>query len=360
MRRRLNMREMAGTNPFIKEDGRHEPFVWRVHHEYEVVEEGVEFPYRRVRKSGDASLASKDERYTRDENLEKAARETHDTAGPTLRDVIARIVESYETRELRSYHPLTDTPRLFLSFARIAEDADPGEALERWIARYGLLGLSTDLVGDRIDWVEYPEVVVPPDSYYDTGGPGETLAAVWREMVLANHALNLYEAALDKDVATLDRFWNDTEELRALDKELWPNETSTERTTRLTELALSHVARFVRSRLDVFARPTVYVLDEGSHTVPLTPDRVVASLSPRNLLGAMYLQFSWLITAFGELGRCKYCGELLFPDAPPMHQEGDKRKRRRRSDRVYCDEHCQQKYHYHYRVKPRHQESGTS
>ncbi len=76
---------------------------------------------------------------------------------------------------------------------------------------------------------------------------------------------------------------------------------------------------------------------------------LTASLWPRNLLGAMYLQFYWLITSAGDLSRCKHCGRFLSY-APPISATGKTRKPR--NDKEFCDSRCRQNYHYHARLKP--------
>ncbi len=86
----------------------------------------------------------------------------------------------------------------------------------------------------------------------------------------------------------------------------------------------------------------------------ITPEKTqnlgspTASLWPRNLLGAMYLQFYWLITSAGDLSRCKHRGRFLSY-APPISATGKTRKPR--NDKEFCDSRCRQNYHYHARLK---------
>ncbi|MDQ3588638.1 MAG: hypothetical protein M3392_00085 [Actinomycetota bacterium] len=47
-----------------------------------------------------------------------------------------------------------------------------------------------------------------------------------------------------------------------------------------------------------------------------TPETMKSSLWPRNLLGAMYLQFLWLADSAGELARCKHCDRIISYAAP--------------------------------------------
>jgi hypothetical protein len=80
------------------------------------------------------------------------------------------------------------------------------------------------------------------------------------------------------------------------------------------------------------------------------PDSLVRSLYPRNLLGAMYLQFYWLVTSAAELSRCLNCSRII-PHSPPMPESGRVRKTYR--NKKFCDERCKQNYHYHNVVKPK-------
>src|SRR5215210_6500695 len=112
--------------------------------------------------------------------------------------------EASVDRGVQYYRPLVDTPYLFLEFARVAEHkGHPYEALDPWISKYGLLGLSNrdpefslgshseENWTPHADW--YPEVSIPPQSYAPSGGPGDTLDAYMLEVFKANKLLTLYE-----------------------------------------------------------------------------------------------------------------------------------------------------------------------
>lgn len=75
-----------------------------------------------------------------------------------------------------------------------------------------------------------------------------------------------------------------------------------------------------------------------------------------SLLGAMWLQMSWLM--IGQARRCAWCGRLLEID-PEQEQilmtNAEKSSafggpRKRRNDRRFCDNkgRCRAKWHYHY------------
>src|SRR5215203_5128845 len=134
MGRKLNREEFAPTNPYVQEKDRHLRLLWAVYKDYEVVSDGVDYPYL-------------------------VACEQWESGSPVL--------------EGTYYSPLTETPYLFREFARIVEARDPEQELDTWISKYGLLGLSRkadDLSEDHLE--DYPEMVLPPFRYDDAGGPG--------------------------------------------------------------------------------------------------------------------------------------------------------------------------------------------
>jgi hypothetical protein len=81
----------------------------------------------------------------------------------------------------------------------------------------------------------------------------------------------------------------------------------------------------------------------------LAPELLMPSVRPRNLLGAMYTQFSWLLASGGDLSRCKHCGRIISHASPALG--GGRRGRKPRKDKEFCDSRCRQNYHYHHRIK---------
>jgi hypothetical protein len=309
--RRLGREDLASVNPFLREKESHAPILWHVYEDYELVEEEDALPYLR-----------------------------------------ASIPKGYESpKRVRSYDPLVDTPRLFLDFARIAERKNPANALSQWIAQYGLLGFADS----SPQWFPEasPQVTVPPRWYDDMGGTGETLKAVWNEVYTTNSTLALYEAVLNRDPVKLESLlFPPGEEPEWLER--WRHyanrlmkETGSDWIDVLVDRALGQVWEYIMA-LAVFAYPTISPTGRKHQQPLLTVDRLNASWGVRNLLGAMYLQFFWLVTSAGELARCKYCGRIISY-APPM-PESEKRKPRK--DKEFCDSRCRQNYHYHNRIKP--------
>ena len=315
MLRRLGREDLAGVNPFFKEEDRHAPFRWRVYEHYEVVE-------------GEDGLSY----------LQACVPEGQEAPGSVW-----------------SYNPLVDTPRLFLDFARIAESKNPEEALSRWIGQYGLLGFAHN----SPRWVPEgsPEVVLPPKTYDDRGGPGETAEAVWYEVYTTNEVLTLYEAVLNRDADRLESLLfppsEDPEWLERrqqyVDEVL--RESGSSRIDVLVDQALRQVWEHVMA-VAVFAYPTINPTGSLIQQPLLTVDRLNASWGVRNLLGAMYLQFFWLVTSVGELARCKHCGRVISYAPPPVLVREKRKARKPRKDKEFCDSRCRQNYHYHNRIKP--------
>jgi hypothetical protein len=315
MLRKLGREDFVSSNPFLeKKVDRYGPFLWRVYEDYEVVDEEGGLPYLRASKR----------------------------AGSGTPEVV------------KLYRPLIDTPRIFLDFARIAERKNPRQALSQWISQYGLLGLADE--GPQWFAEGAPEVVVPPRVYNDRGGRGETLDAVWYEVYTTNHMLALYESVLNRDTNKLELLLyppqdgpERLQQSRQHAKELM-HKTDATWIDVLIDQALRQVWEYVME-LAVFAYPGIGTVGDLHQQPLLTVDRLTASWEVRNLLGAMYLQFYWLISSAGELSHCKHCGGIISY-APPTPTTG---VRKPRKDKEFCSTQCRQNYHYHNRIKLRRQ-----
>ncbi len=305
MRRRLGREDLRSVSPLLQDKESHTPLPWRVYEEYEIVDQADGLPY----------IAA-----------------------------VGRVVDSY--------YPLVDTPHLFLEFARTVENRNPAQALWQWVHTYGLLGLAHKDTGYFVE--EIPEVVFPPREYDASGGPGETVDAHWYYAELANEDLVLYEAALNRDAEKLERVLYPTEEDQERgeqDRHLTEKkkEYGADWTDRLIGFALRQIWEDVGSLLNNQAYPTIgYRGDLPSELALLSIDRLTASWDTRSLLGAMYLQFYWLVTSAGNLSRCKHCGRIMSY-APPIPGSADRKPRK---DKEFCSRQCRQNYHYQNRVKP--------
>jgi hypothetical protein len=115
--------------------------------------------------------------------------------------------------------------------------------------------------------------------------------------------------------------------------------------TFLMDTALRDIWRMVGAALSIFAYSSIIA---RGMLGPLSLGKLASHWGVRNLLGAMYLQFNWLITSGAALSRCKYCGRLI--SYAPTWPESEGRKPRK--DKEFCDSRCRQNYHYHNRIKP--------
>jgi hypothetical protein len=316
----MNREDLAGNNPLLIDDDLHRPLYWRVYEDYEI-------------------LPSKD----KDVPYVQAA-----PRKGSRKPVCVKV-----------YRPLTDTPHLFLEFARIWERKDRGKALMDWISQYGLLGFTQLNPQYGREWLT--DSYIPRLRYDDRGGPEDDVDLILGEARQANEALTLYEAAMSRDVDKLKEglFWD---EESGFNEDLWQRSqekaqsTGADLTDILVERALVQILEYTLYPVRTFAYPDIALpthsagLDDRA-APQLGTDQLTASWGARNLVGVIYLQFYWLITSQRDLSRCKYCGRIISY-APPMPGMGERKPRR---DKEFCSTQCRQNYHYHNRVKPRHQ-----
>jgi hypothetical protein len=209
------------------------------------------------------------------------------------------------------YHPLRDTPDLFLKFAKIHVSRNQEDAALDWTNRFGLLG--GDSEGRFQDLSS-----VPVSLFLD-------------EAKKAWVVLSLFEATCNKDVPTIKKIvWNlDYRNVVEgfVDK---LQEDSPDEEFLRTGL---HIAWFnVENTMQLLCRPAMQLEGaSGDLADPMTLRRIWEF---DNLLGAMYLQMYWLMTSAGELKRCEHCGRIVSLSRP--HPEG----RKRRSDKRFCDDAC--------------------
>lgn len=256
---------------------------------------------------------------------------------------------------LYDYPPLIATPHLFLEFARLQEHNDLDGAIHSWVEDYGLLGLHMhELSPFRED---VPSMMYYTGEHSTEGGPGETLAKFRAEARTANRVLTLYEAALSKDTLKLEQALGANGDSREARKRRERLRSIAEHrrivyNDNLVHEALEYVFEDVQQVLEVFAYPCLVNHSPSTHP-PIDhvwrPETMRSSLWPRNLLGAMYLQFLWLVDSASELSRCKHC-ERIISYAPPRPGSDDRKPRK---DKEFCDSRCRQNYHYHNRVRPK-------
>jgi hypothetical protein len=329
MSRRLNREDLLGSNPLMAEIDLHKPLYWQVYENYEILSsgEGIESPY-----------------------IQAAAQ-----------------ARGREPKPVDVYDPVTDRPYLFLDFARIVERKDPDQVLMDWFHKYGLLGLtprnphySKPLVPRQ----EFISQIVPKRRYDDRGGPGDYFELIWAIADEANESLVLYEAALGRDEQKLERILLSEYEpehgrSRRQTLEVRAETSGANWLDTLVSQALLQVLEYTMGNINAFVYPEITfpqhdsVLDMNTMP-PLTVNQLTRSWGARNLIGAMSLQFYWLITSASDLSHCKYCGRIISY-APPIPVDESHKGRKPRKDKEFCDSRCRQNYHYHNRIKPRRQ-----
>jgi len=300
------------------------------------------------------------------------------------------------------YLPLVKVPGLFLEFAQLAED--PGLEVEMsgdgwlhgeletaknievaldWVRRYGVLGC-TPLEGywtlDRVKGAleEEPAQVDPPGpgivlsppwgkpseprrwtlalmrqvldagppgspvlrEVFERGGKKDTITRFVIEALAANRTLRLYEAATAST-------GEDEEAIEVLMEGDLKGITDT---ADLRDRALRRVARSAQEMVRDHCFPLLHRRKDGDF---------VSGWGFKSLLGAMWLQMYWLLTATGEVRRCRWCDKVIAfeqpeqPNADPGLKKGVRGAYRTRKDKKYCSDGCRGLYHYHSKVGPR-------
>ena len=221
---------------------------------------------------------------------------------------------------LRIFKPLEEEPDLFLKFARLWRSRDFRVEAVAFSNRFGLP------CGER-----------QADSISPTR---LKLDEFYRESRKAYAALTLYEAVLQKDEVAAAQIHEAHVDLDPRFEQHFfvtqPHVSTGAPPLTPLQGALAASVSVVRGTVEKLCKQAVYVtFDEP---IP-TPDAVKVTWQFRNLLGAMYLQMWWVITSNGELSRCKNCGRLISLHRP--RPSG----RKRRSDKVFCDDACRQAHH---------------
>jgi hypothetical protein len=241
------------------------------------------------------------------------------------------------------YEPLLWYEDLFLRFARLPEDAglEWGDQLDTdqnaaialdWAKTYGLLGLTLNKPrGKHSRWAN------------PAGGEGDTVAGFAAEAWAAHRALRLYEAATRSegvDVETIISLTTDPVHRDSLER--FPDEAR--------EYALKDVVHEIHDRRPYYS-PALYW--------PETRDRrptgeFVQGWRFTNLLGALWLQALWLLTAGpNNQKRCAYpkCNRIIIyeqPEKPSEHKKGERKPYKTRRDIEYCPDdtrrYCRQKH----------------
>jgi hypothetical protein len=258
------------------------------------------------------------------------------------------------TDELIYYRPLVDHPDLFLKFARLKLDI-PGtiywsESLTGYpfvFGEYDYMKLETERnVKVALDWADGNGVLgltsgEPPrrggEPLRSGGSPmGGEEDKIWRfvvESYIAGRTLRLYEAATDPERVDIDAIRGPVG---------------------LTPFG-GESSEFARERaLDVVARSVEKMVTSRCHPIlRRKADGIVQGWGFKDLLGAMWLQMMWLVSA--DSGRrcegpeCNKAIAIERPDPVKLaytesYREDKKwlvpRKYATRSDKIYCSNSC--------------------
>lgn len=226
----------------------------------------------------------------------------------------------------KTYKPLEEIPDLFLRFARLSRRPASEDRAFDWCRTYGVLGLA-----GNYHWGWTGENAA--------NGQYESIDAFDAEVERAAGVLALYEAALNRDSEAAEyyafvKYPQITAELDGValgrDRDTLSVEEMVKTHGRGDYLiyALEASSWIVESTVRDSCYPTLR--SEGSRD----PSDVSGGWGFKNLRGAMYLQMYWLMTAGGNLTRCRYCGGVISLSE-------------RRQDTKFCDPACRQRHHYH-------------
>jgi hypothetical protein len=254
---------------------------------------------------------------------------------PELSEGLNRVMFQWDylfAYEKWGFRPLVDTPALFLEFAGLIEEGEiTQDVWLDWIERYGVLGFESNELTEDWWWAN------------PRGGPRETLIAFKDAAWQANAILRIYEAATAPDGP-------DTSVLRDFASKGESHEPGMQRLARfegeetapaLAEWGLRQAWKIVGHVLAGHCYPELYRLKE-------TFDR---GWGFKSLLGAMYLQMMWLMTATDEPPRCKglNCNRFITIEQLDQHADASPRKKyRTRNDKEFCSNRCKNRWHYHY------------
>jgi hypothetical protein len=217
-------------------------------------------------------------------------------------------------RKMHEYNPLL-VRGLFLEFAELAEGGEiTRDDWLDWTERWGVLGAG---------WREGPVNLY-------RGGRREKFSIFKREAELANRVLRLYEAATAEDGPDVPRI----RELLELDDDTPGSAEEAQ------EWALYEVARTVQRQLIGECFPRLYGLKD--HRFVHSPSGF------GSLVGAMYLQMMYLMTATGKKKRCggPGCDRIIYFESSDLPDDPEQRGRAVRGtykSRKYCSTNCRVK-----------------
>jgi hypothetical protein len=253
------------------------------------------FGYYRIQEMGEDATAVADRTVPRDVKLKDSQRDTRDfNIRPDGRE---RRIRRRNIGE--PYMPLKRNPDLFDEFARLADRGEIGrEEWLRWLHEYGVLGVMPSRTGR-----------------YQRNETTDSFSRFVHEALLANRTLKLFEAV------TADQSGSDVETIsQLLPEDVGDDPDQAER------VALWAIQDVVKQKVHSECYEHLKPRDDGAwrkrNMSPFAREWGFSSLS-----GAMWLQFSWLVSMDG-LRYCQApnCNNHISPYA--------------RSDKDTCTDRC--------------------
>jgi hypothetical protein len=262
-----------------------------------------------------------------------------DPSDPSLKEGVARDRKAFWEyfNPVDWYSPVKYSD-LFLEFAELADGGEiTFDTMLDWVGHYGVLGFE----GREYRGID-PRM---PDLM---GGPMDNLQSFAFEARKANAVLRLYEAATaigGPDVEGISKYGDYV--ITPFIEDRFGDRL--EDPIFLKDTALDWVAGTVRRVVADDCYPELY--QEG--------DTFRSGYGFKSLLGAIYLQMMWLMSATGEIRRCQGpgCNRVITYEQPeqsvdPGLKKNVRGKYRTRKDKRFCSDNCRVRNHQRLK-KPR-------
>jgi len=252
----------------------------------------------------------------------------------------------------RKYSPLRDVPDLILRFVSLMprKPISHEEGLERmleWAKSYGVLGSHARTIGLIDDNPRTLDYSAQPDRI-------QSLSEFWCALQEAVLCVGLYQAA------TANSGRGDADEL---------TNVLSEQERKGKTLAQQRELTLMRVQIIVYAHMRSACYPVPSRQLQRTTDNACETSDFfqgwgfRSLLGCMYLQILFLMTAASNVKRCEGPGCINIitfdpPESPTSTEKGARGKYRTRVDKKFCSRNCKEKWRYHNILKPQRTKSG--
>jgi len=231
------------------------------------------------------------------------------------------------------------------------------ERMLKWAKSYGVLGshAQTDIgPADNPNTLDYN---AQPDRI-------QSFLEFWRALQEAAFCLRLYQAATANsgrgDADELANVLNEQERTYLLKngQERRDKTLAQQRELALMKAQIIVHAHITRECYPVLSRQLQRTTDNACETSDF-----FQGWGFRSLLGCMYLQILFLMTAASNVKRCEGPGCINIitfdpPESPTSTEKGARGKYRTRVDKKFCSRNCKEKWRYHNILKPQRTKSG--